>query len=161
MGWRVFGERLDTADFSGTPRVYQPVKFAKSYLLKAIRTWVIFYNDPAVTSLKLEIWSNQSGTPGTPKTLLFTSNALTKATMITSANGVKEVYFDFTTLPELRAGDWYHFCLRGSGYTGDSTTHVAWKRAWPDPANTTNLTTTYVSLGVSPFDLTFIGGKFA
>jgi len=156
MGWRVWGEQLTTADFSGTPRVYQAVKFNSDIILRACRTWIIFYNDPAITSVQMRIYSNNGGVPG--KLIHTSTNTLTKAECITLQNGVKEVYFDFN-FPVFKAEDTYHFVLWGNGYTGDSTSHVAWMRGFPDPVHTAGISAGYQYLLRYPFQIYFIGSE--
>lgn len=156
MGANLYGEVFTTSDWSTTPRVFQPVSFTANTILIAARSWFIFYNDPAFTNLTMEVWTNNAGEPGV---LLATStNTWTKAELITEDHGFKEIYFKFDQL-NMRAGDTYHFCPKLSGYTGTTSTHVAWKKAFPDPVLSSGLTVTFESLGGSPYAIYFIGGE--
>jgi hypothetical protein len=155
MAWRVFGERFDTADFSGTPRVFQPVTFHRELELKAIRTWLIYYNSPTFTNLSLRIYSDIGGSLGQ---LIATANTVWTGTQISSlANACKEVYFEFTNAPSFKAEDDYNISLWATGYTGDDTAHLAWVRSVPDPVNPLNVTVSLEKAAVLPFKLGFIG----
>ena len=155
MGWRVFGDTLYTADI-GAQNKFQKFKLNSNKLLLAVRTWFIFYNNPTLTSLKAEIWSDSNGVPGTK---LHTSNSLTKAQMITLSNGIKEVYFEFN--PDygvsIHGQSYYHIVINGSGYTGNDSAHVAWMKDWPDQLYSDFYTPTTGNFAVGPFKLTFIG----
>jgi len=155
MSWRVFGETLNTADLT-SPNKYQAVIPNDDIILIAARTWIIFYNNPTVTNLGMKIYSNDNGAPGK---LLATSNVLTKAEIITLANGCREVPFTFNNF-NMRATDTYHFSLFGAGYTdGWPSAGLSWRKGWPDPVYTTNVVTTYTSVGVSPYALYLVGAE--
>jgi hypothetical protein len=152
MSWAVWGKPITTAALSAG--VSQKVTFNSNLVLKACRIWLVFYNDPALTSLSMKIYSDDNGSP---KKLLHTStNSPTKAQIITLENGVKEIYFDFN-YPVFDADDSYHFVLTGSGYTGTDATHIAWRQAWPDPVYDTNWTPTWVNVNQAPYSIYFIG----
>lgn len=154
-GWRVWAERLETADFVGVPRMFQTVKFHKNIILKGMRTWVIVYNNPNFTNLEMRIYANHGGVQG--KLLYTSSNVITKAQMITLANGVKEIFFDFDTLPIFKDEDTYLFTLMANGYTGDATSHIAWMRAYPDPVYRTGLSALHPTS--VPMAMYFIGSE--
>ena len=153
--WKMFGEWMATADF-GNKRVYQKFIPTNNIQIKGVRTYVIFYNTPTLTSFNMKLYANVSGAPGG---LIATStNAPTKASIITLSHGVKEIYFDFNNIP-LVGGETYHFCLDGTGYTGTTSSHVAWKHSFPDPAYQTNVDMSREGAYVSPFDITIIGSE--
>jgi hypothetical protein len=157
MGWRVFGERLATADLSPNFRVFQPVVFNKRVILRACRTWFINYNDAAFTNITMKIYSNSPS--DAPDVLIHSSTTtLTKAQIFTLANGVREVYFEFNN-PVFTSTDTFHFVPVATGYTGTDSTHLAWKRGWPDPVYRTGISFTYPKLGTAPYDLYFIGSE--
>jgi len=158
MTWRVWGERMDTADLSGTTKAQKfRLNADAPMLLLAIKTWIIFYNDPALTSLSAKIYSDLSDSPDQ---LLYTSAALTKAEMITLDNGAKEIYFAFNAPHGVLVShtDWMHLVLSGSGYTGSSTSHIAWMKAWPNPSLDTGYTPTATNASTAPY---FVSGVIA
>lgn len=157
MAWRVFGEWIPTAGATDLS-VYQKFKTTNNKILVAVRTWFVFYNDPSVTSIALKIYSNNGGSPGK---LLYTSNSLTKSTIITSANGVRECYFEFNSGNgvHLKGGDYYHLVFSAVGYTGDSSAHIAWMKAYPDPVYTGGWSTTHENLGIAPYQMSFVGAS--
>lgn len=152
--WRVFGETLLTADFSGSPVYYQPFTLNQNTVLKAIRTWVVVYNSPSFTSLGLRIYSSVSSAPAQ---LIATSDTTWTLAQITSeANAVREIYFEFNNALSLNGEDQYHVVLWGNGYTGTDSSHVAWVRAFPDPVNS-GYTPAIETINRAPFKVAFIG----
>ncbi len=137
MSWSLFGERLDSVDMVGTPRVHQPFVLNKNMNIKAFRTWVIVYNSPVFTELFLDVWSNENRLP---VRRLWRSDKSWTLQQITATDGyaAKEIYFDFDLPISLRA-DEYHLALCATGYTGNSTSHLAWVRGIPDPNNATDI----------------------
>lgn len=158
MGWNVYGDRFETADFSGDPAQFQVLVFDSDIALKAIRSWFIFFNDPSFTSISMRIYSFKNSIP---YQLLFESDVnLTKAEILTEDNACRDIYFTFTNAPFLKAGESYAMVPWIDGYTGDSSSHVAWKRAFPDPVYTHAETLADTTLLARyPFDLTVIGGE--
>lgn len=158
MSWDLYGDVILTADIAALS-ARQKFKLTNNTLLLGLRAWLVFFNDPALTSLSMSIYSDSAGSPGT---LLATSATITKASIITDLNGVKDVPFSFNSpkgVP-LKSGTFYHAVLNANGYTGTSSSHIAWKKAWPDPAYTTGLGTIEVKgLGLSPRSLSFVGAK--
>lgn len=153
--WKAFGEWLATSDMSST-RVYQKFIPSENIALQGIRTFIIIYNNPSFTSLNMKLYSNRSGAPAG---LISTStNAPTKAQIITLDHGLKEIYFDFNN-EVLKADETYHFVLNATGYTGTTTSHIAWKHSYPDPAYQTNVNMSAEGAYVTPFDLSIFGRK--
>lgn len=154
MGWRVWGQPISTSD--GTAGVSQKVKFNTNLVLRACRIWLIFYNNPTLTSVTMKIYSDDGGTP--KKLLHSSTTTLTKSEIITLSNGVKEIYFEFD-YPAFDGDDYYHFVLFANGYTGTDSSHIAWRQGWPDPVYMTNYTPSLVNLGVAPRTIYFIGSE--
>lgn len=156
MGWSVMAERMETADMI-SPLKPQKVIPNANLILIGVRTWVVLYNDPTYTSLKMEIWSNDGGSPGA---LIATSiNVQLKADVCTLDNGIKEIWFEFDYV-NLKDTDSYFFVLQANGYTDNwPTDGIAWRKGWPDPVYTTNVSTTYNSIGTSPYTLYLIGSE--
>lgn len=156
MGWRVWGTRLVDTDLTSGTNVFQPFKPNSNIMLRAIRTWFIFYNDPTITSLTMSIYSNDGGTPG--QKIFDSSTTHTKAQMITLENGVKEVYFQFDDVA-MRAEDTYHFVPRGTGYSSNwDTSGLAWMKGFPDPVYRP-AGFDFESLGNAPYTLYAIGAN--
>ncbi len=157
MAWRVWGEILTTSDLNGTStRVAQKVIFNDDLIVKACRAWFVVYNNPTFTTLGFKIYADNNNSPGA---LLFSSSQITKAEMVTLANGVKEVYFELNDYA-FQATDVYWFVPFVTGaYVGNDTQHLAWKKAWPDPVYRTNVDSGAEKLHVAPYDLYFIGSE--
>lgn len=155
MAGQHFGEICLTADLSPNLRVYQPVIFSKSRVLLACRTRFIYYNNPAFTNITLKMYSNNPATD-TPDVLIHSSTTTwTKAQKLTLTNGVNETYFEWSQV-NVRAGETYHFIPVATGYTGTNSSHIAWRKAWPDPQYRTNVDLVSGGLGISPFEIYFI-----
>lgn len=131
-----FGEVLLTADASNL-RVFQPVVSDSSISFIANRTWFIFYNNPVFTSMSMDIYTNSPD--DTPEALYASSsNSWLKADILTAANAVKSMNFNFDNL-NLKAGERYHLLVRIAGYTGTNSSHIAWYKNF-DPVYNTPLT---------------------
>lgn len=156
MSLRVYGERLVTADFAGTiPRVYVSVTFNKNFVLKAVRTWVIIYNNPTFTALQLRVYSNKNGAPAQ---LIHTFDKQWSLAEITDYDyALKEIYFDVTLPRFFKDEDVYHFALWATDYTGDGSSHVAWKRGYHDPNAVLSVVPNTANLLHVPPNMAFIG----
>ncbi len=158
MAWQVYGVPLETADMSGvTPS--QTFTLNSRRLIVAARAWISLYNDPVFTNVYAEIRANAAGTAST---VIATSAVLTKAQVLTLDNGVKEVPFVFATPPggiPLNGTDTYHFLVRATGYTGDASSHIAWRKDWPVPRYG-DYTPNAGNANTSPYDLTLIGAEY-
>lgn len=146
MGWRVWGKKISEAS--------QKVRFNSNFILRAARPWVIVYGDTDFDSLSLEIYADDGGAPGA--LIATSSNVLKKSEIITAANGVKECYFEFNQ--PINGVGWCHFVLSAYGYTETEESHLAWKKAFPDPAYPTGVDTDPIALERCPYALTFIAG---
>jgi hypothetical protein len=147
---------LETADVS-SQRLTQRFKLSRNYLLYVVRSWLVIYNDPAFTSVSLELWSDRSGSPGV---LIASSDPVLKSAIIQDQNGAKEVPFTFLSegVP-LRGGDWYHLVLSASGYTGIESSHIGWMKAFPEEAFYPTYQATFENLSVAPYRMVFVGSK--
>jgi hypothetical protein len=166
MGWKVWGDSFHAdqvvlANIQNYPNniKYQPVIFGRDIVLKAIRTWVIFYNNPPLTSISMKIYSNLTSPVNRPGKLLATSsNALTKSQIITLENGVKEIYFEFNE-PVFKALETYNLTLILPGYTGDGSSHISWLKGFPDPVYKTGYTPSIENMIYAPYQSCFIGAS--
>jgi hypothetical protein len=147
--WTIFVEKYD--DLSGTD-AFQKATIDDDCVLRAVKAWLYFQNNPTFTSVSMKIYSNNGGVPG--KLLHTCTNVQLKADLFSQNSAVVETYFEFN-YPTLKAGDSYHFVIQASGYTGSDTSFISWKKAYPDPVNTTGLTINPVNLGTNPLAITF------
>lgn len=159
MAWKVWADPFETSDLTTTNR-FQPVTFGTDLILRAVRTWVIVYNDPAFTYLNMKIYSNEVvGGNNTPKKLLATSsNTQLKANVHTLANGVKEIWFEFD-YPVFNGSDIFNFVINGTGYTYADASHLAWMKAFPNPVYSGGYTPAIETLPYAPYELYFIGAQ--
>lgn len=158
-GWKVWADPFETTDLTSNAR-FQSATFGQDLILRAVRTWIIVYNDPAFTSLNMKIYSNEViGGNNTPKKLLATStNTQLKADVHTLANGVKEIWFEFD-YPVFNGADIFNFVINGVGYTYSVGSHLAWMKAFPNPVYSGGYTPAIETLPYAPYELYFIGAQ--
>lgn len=155
MAWEVWGDVLETSDLTSTNK-FQPVTFGGDDIIRAIRVWIIVYNNPTFTDLCLKIYSNQNNTP---KKLLATStNVITKAQLCTLDNGIKEVWFEFD-FPVFNKSDKFHLVLNGTGYTGLESSHLSIMKAFPDPVYSSGYVPAIETMLYAPYQYYFIGAE--
>lgn len=154
--WRVFGERLETADMVAPFRVWQPAKMKQNVVLKAIRSWFVFQNQPVFSDLKMRVYRNVNDVVGE---LIAESSNSYPSPISTMPGAVAELFFEFEQGPSLEAEDTYHFVFYAAGYTGDETSHIAWVRGLPDPVYPTGITVSITKAGEMPFKLAFFGDE--
>ena len=157
MGWRVWGNVFESGELSNQNK-YVRLKPNKNIILDTVRTWVIFYNNPTLTSLTMKIFSDDGGTPR--KLLHESTTTLLKGDIITENNGVKEIYFEFENIP-LQEGTHYHFIISGSGYVPTTNSFLAWMHAFPDPVyEITGYTASMPTVNRSSYALYLIGADY-
>lgn len=156
MAWQVFAERLETADFSGSPSHSATAVFTDNIALKAVRTWVVIFNSPVFTQLEMRVYSNR----GTSADILL--HTFTKTWTLSEITdqpyAVREIYFDATNALPLNGGDTYHFVLWATGYTGTASSHIGWVRTLDDPPYG-GYTPDMKDLNQAPFRMAYIGAK--
>lgn len=157
MAWKVFADHFETSDLTSAAR-FQSVTFGNDLILRAIRTWVVVYNNPSFTHLNMKIYSNEViSTVNTPKKLIATStNVQTKAQIHTLENGVKEIWFEFD-YPVYNGSDIYNIVINGTGYTYAEGSHLAWVKGYPNPVYSGGYTPALETLPYAPYELYFIG----
>lgn len=162
MTWEVYGVEFDSGEMTSS-EIIAPFKPKTDLILKAIRTWVIFVNDPTFTDLTMKIYSTDTDAGGQPiaKKLLYTStNSPTKSEILTLANGVNEIYFDYDNIP-LDSETLYCCVLNGTGYSpAFGSSFVAWRLGFPDPYYRTGLTIANGNEAKMPYMFYLIGGEY-
>lgn len=158
MAWKMWGDRIETADIAAL-NARQKVKHTTSQLVRVARIWLIKYADPVYTDLTLKIYSvrNDTGDDEVGK-LLYTSETILKATIdaeITEDHGAISLPFEFN-YESVKENEEYFYVLDIGGYTGDETSHWAWRKGWPDPIYRENIEFDYEALGVAPRSLGII-----
>lgn len=157
MAWQVWGSWLSTSDTAGsTPALSMPFTPTKDSVIHVVRTWVIWTGAPVFSNLVMKIYADRNGSPSE---LLWISQSLARAAFVDNLHGVKEVPLVFAPKPWLKQGVKYHLALWPNGYTGTENSHVAWMRAFPDPAYPSGISVNGTKLGVLPFAVGFIGGR--
>lgn len=168
MAWEMVGRPISTADAAAaTPTISQkfqiPSTLTKGAILKGVGLPLIYYNNPAFSSVTLELWSDRGGSPQDKigeSNHSWTKTQIQTNVITTEAHGVVYMGFEFDELP-LRPGVVYHLALRIGAYTGDETTFLAWKHVHPDPAYTTGLTLEVVKAGISPLEAVIFAAEAA
>lgn len=159
MSRQMIGKPIATADNSASsPGVTQKATFGENCFLLGTHAMVINYGSPNYTGIQMKVYANRGGSAG--KLLATSTNTVLKTSILSSeAHGYAEIFFTFDKIP-LVADDYYHFSLYLTGsYTGDSTSHIAWKTGYPDPVHKTGLTINLAKSGKYPLELVFITSK--
>ena len=160
MGWRVWGDDFTSSDFTGKAK-FQSFRSNKNVILKNVRTWFIFINDPIFTDISLKIYSNEvRNGDNTPVELIATSIAKPKSELITLENGVKETGFEFSDSIPIQKDTFYNVVINGTGYNPTDTSYICWMKAFPDPVYTTDFTPAFETLGKAPYQVYFISGDY-
>lgn len=154
MNWRMLGKPIATAEMNAKT-VFQTVKIPAltNMLIRGVTAGLIFYNDPAFTSLHLNMYDDDAGSPGL---LLAQSNALVKAELLADLHAYKVVGFTFDDVA-VKAGNQVHFALGAVGYTGDASSHIAWRNSYPDPQFVAGLTLDAAHADNHPFEVCLVG----
>lgn len=136
---------------------YQTFTPNANVFLKALRTWVVVYNDPTFTSLSANVYEDDGGLPGA--LLMSSSNSHTKASLIgANTNALRGVYFTFTNDIILRSADVYHLVLKWTGASGFSeTAHVGWIQDVYDPVYAAAQTANQIQK--SPFNISIVASE--
>lgn len=129
--WTHYGDEFSTSDLTTKSR-YLRFSPDRNIVMKAMRTWIILYNPPNFTDLTCKLYADVAGMPAG---LIASSTTMwDKADLLTTQNyGAKEIYFDFSPTISLNETLYYHFVLSASNYTYADQSHLAWRKAWPDP----------------------------
>jgi len=157
MAWRIWATPyINASDLTDTS-IHQPFDPARNMVLKAVRTWILFLDDPVITSLALKIYTDSGGSPDT---LIATSSSVSKADALALDSGIREVPFEFQTPVPLADGETYHFVLNGVGYAPTTSSYIGWRRAYPNPAYKAVYTPTLVNVLSAPHELVLIGAEY-
>lgn len=158
MTWRAYGTQLETADMSNLNKYYS---FTSSYdfFIKGIHAWIIVYNDPAFTSLHIELYENAAGSVGQYEGLIGTTGTVTKAEIHTDDYALRDVYFEFSTDVIVRKDIRYTAFIQGSGYTYAESSHLALKKAWPKSLYTPTTALTDMNMHKAPYEFYLIGAR--
>jgi len=157
MAWTVYADSYDTdADLTNGVKTVR-FKLNGKYIIRYIRTWLVFYNNPGLTNITMKIYADESSEKGD---LLYSSSTThTKAEIITSNNGVREVYFQFADIA-LDGDNYYHAVLTGTSSGFSESSHVAWKNSFPFPVYPDGFTQLYNNLPKYPYTFCLIGADF-
>ena len=161
MAWTVWAQPFGSGELSDTT-YYQAFRPNSDFILKAMRTWFVVYNDPVFTDLNAKIYgtNTQDESVWPPTKLIATSDSRTKAQIHTQDYGVRETWFEWSPTVDLEANTWYAIVINGTGYTPTSSSYLAWKHSYPDPVLSTNYTANLITVNKSPYQLYFIGAAY-
>lgn len=154
MSWDIIGKPISTAEMGTTAISQRIITPPKRILLKAVQAHVIFYGDPVFTALSMRLYHDSAGSPGA---LIAETFSKSKAELITLDHGCKFIGWEFDKAIPMQLSTAYHFVLFASGYTGDDTSHIAWKYAYPDPQFEGGLTLDAAHADNHPLELTMVG----
>lgn len=151
-----------TSELTNTSK-FQPITpVDENKILRYVGTQIFVLNDAPFTDINLKLYSNSGNSP---RALIATSTySISKTQMFNAAigsgtHGKFELVFAFDFIP-LRKGEIYHLVLNGTGYTGNTSSYVAWIKGYPNPPITTGITVTFNSLFTSPYYVYCLGADF-
>jgi hypothetical protein len=156
MSWRIIGKPFTTADMSGAPTISQRITLDNKTQLKSAVCGIIQYGNPSFTSIFLSVYSDNAGAPGL---LIKSSDVILNSSLSTLDHAYKQVGFVFTNPPTLAAGVVYHFVISAVGYTGNDSSHLAWRHSYPDPQYQTGVTIDAANAAKHPFEISIIGAE--
>jgi hypothetical protein len=154
---RVWGDRFDDLSSESSEATLRFRPGARGLIL-AVRAWLIFFNLPSFTNLRMNIHEDVDGDTGD---LLFSSHTSISLSDVTSlVFAMKEISFEFNPPWGVRldTGFYYHLVLSADDYDGTSESHIAAVKAWPIPANITSAPT-LEGLARAPYAVIFIGAN--
>lgn len=149
----MLGKPITTAEMGGTS-ISQQILTPKKFLLAGVQAGVIFYGDPAYTSLVMRLYHDSAGSPGG---LIATSKSYSKAEIQSLAHAYKFIGFGFDPFVPMQSSALYHLVLYAAGYTGDASSHIAYRLAYPDPQYTEGQDLDAAHADNHPFEMTFVG----
>lgn len=157
MSFKCYGTTILTADMGTKPTYWQPFTPTRNRIIKAIRTALVFYNNPDFSSAEVELWKVANNALWKK---ISTSNSRTKSSIITKAHCIKYCYFDFEVMPSLRKNIEYAIVVRLNDYIGVDGSHISLVRqAFPfmehaeDPIGRGNVTS-------APYIFSVVGDRF-
>lgn len=155
MAWDHIGKPLSTADVAASvPNVYQKFRITTGYKNQVLREAVcgiFFYNNPSFGTIKAELWSDDNGGPGRK---IAESLTFSQAECNTDTFAYRIMSFVFPKV-SLKKNTYYYLTIRPSSYTGDASSHIAWRQSWPDPQYRTGVTITLEYAAKFPYDVVF------
>lgn len=153
---QIWAEEFQTADMASPIKSF-PFKFSENTVVKAVRTWVIAYNDPTFTSLTGHIYSVRGATKSPSFLVASSINTQLKAEIVSNQHSLTEIYFEFGTPVHLPKGNWHAFTIQGSDYTYSDSSHLAWVKGWPKSVHRDNLDNEFSDIVLSPYQVHLIG----
>lgn len=158
MTRRFLARPIFTADNTDPPEVTQGFSVDASFLLRAVRLTVIQFNAPTYTGIIAKIYAERSSDAS--KEVAQSTNTVLPATVApTEDHAFREVYFEFNDVV-LKAGVNYRIGLIFQGYTGDTTSHMAWANSWPDPIYDLPFAAEQKNAAKYPKQISLIGVEF-
>lgn len=154
---KFIGRPIATADNTDPPVILQKFNIDNRWALHAARANLIFYGDPAFTSLTMKLYADR----GSAAKKLIATSTTTKtklALMPVEDHGFREVGFEFDDIP-LYPDTSYHMGIVIAGYTGTAASFICWASSWPNPAYQTGITLNQAKGAIMPLALTLIGSR--
>lgn len=158
MTCRVIAKPIETAEMSGTPTIGQSFTLSSTGGNKVLKGAVVCLciENPTMTALTLELWSNNGGAPG--KLIAASTTSKSRSDLLGgSADNYALGWYGFSfPLTALKAGATYWLVLRCTGYTYTANTHLAWRHDYPDPKYQDGVTMNAVKGAEHPLDVGLI-----
>ncbi len=154
--WTVYADDLVNADFAGAPIQYQPFSLPRLTKVKAASTFMLFYNDPVFTEMKMRIYSDKNGSAA-DQLFEFDNSFVPGDILLTESYGMKEIRFEFDIPKWLAKDTTYHLVPYFSGASFTLSSYVSWIRAWPDLNTDSPYSLDFYNLHLQPYWISIIG----
>lgn len=158
MTRRFLARPIFTADNTDPPAVTQGFSVSQNFLLRAVRLTVIQFNAPAYTGIIAKLYADRADAP-TKEVAQSTNTVLPSTVAPVEDHAFREVFFEFNDVV-LKSGVDYRIGLVFQGYTGDSTSHMAWASSWPDPIYELPFAALQTNAAKYPKQISLIGVEF-
>jgi len=149
--WHI-AKPISTAEAAASiPPLYQKFRIQTGYhnqILRTVVAGIFYYNNPAFGVIRMELWADRNGTPSRK---LAESDAYTQAECNTANFAYRLQAFTFQNIA-LKKSTFYHLALKPTAYTGDASSHIAWRQAWPDMQYPQDITNTLEFGAKFPYD---------
>jgi hypothetical protein len=150
MSWKSIGVPISTAE-NTAKSISQEFIPESNTILRGMVAGLIFYGNPVFTSIQMFLYSGNSY-------LATSTKSFNKLDILTLEHGYRILGFEFEPY-KLKAGNDYRAVLLLNGYTGNSTSHIAWRKSYPDPQYRTGITLTCEKGAKYPLELSLVTVK--
>ena len=161
MSLTVYGQPyLSSSSFSSGDVVVK-MKATKNTIMKAVRTWLCFYNidNTEFTNVTMKLYYWDAVNEGAGDLIASSTTTHTRTTLgITEKNCISHTYFNFNEIA-LQKDHYYGLAISGTSTGFDETKHLAWITSYPYPIYE-GYSASFTNLPKAPPEIAVIGADF-